>query len=298
MSEAGGTLPRVTENWPFLGVEAVRDGSVTNRLLRSLYVPVYPGVYAPKGVELAPQQRARAAWLWSRRRAVASGLSAAALLGCKWIEAANPAELTHTNRRNPTMLVVHTDALLPCERTTIDGIPTTTPARTAFDLGRRLPISKGVQRIDAVMNATRITVTDIERVAASHVGVRGVRTLRRILKLVDGGAQSPYESLTRLMLIDGGLPAPQTQLAVRDNYGFVVAYLDMGWREYRVGVEYDGAQHWTDSRQRRRDVERFADLEALGWLVIRVTSDMLRTPAAVVARVRAALARGVLGCAV
>ena len=64
----------------------------------------------------------------------------------------------------------------------------------------------------------------------------------------------------------------------------------MGWRESRVGVEYDGAHHWTDARQRRRDIERYADLEALGWTIIRVSSDMLRTPAAVIHRVRAAMA--------
>lgn len=292
-----GTLSRVTETWPFVGAEVVRDGVLTKRVLHSLYLPIYPGVYAPRGVDLTARQRARAAWLWSGRRAVVSGLSAAGLHGSKWVEPTRPAELVHTNRRSPAMLVVHTDALLPGEIVRVDGVPLTTPARTAFDLGRRLPTSSAVQRIDALMNATRLTVPDIERVAIGHPGVRGLRALRQTLQLVDGGAQSPYETLTRLMLIDGGLPAPETQLAVRDQYGSAVAYLDMGWREYRVGVEYDGAQHWSDRRQRRRDVERFADLEALGWAIVRVTSDMLRTPAAVVARVRAALDRGVLDCA-
>ena len=84
-------------------------------------------------------------------------------------------------------------------------------------------------------------------------------------------------------------PAPQTQVEVFDDYGHTVARLDMAWPEYRVAVEYDGAQHWTDARQRRRDIERLADLEALGWIVIRVSSDMLRTPAVIVQRVRAAL---------
>lgn len=297
MSVGAGTLPRMTESWPFIGAEALHDRAVTKRVLRSLYLPVYPGVYVPRGIDLTPKQRAHAAWLWSGRKAVVSGLSAAAMLGSKWVEPTNPAELVHTNRRNPTMLVVHTDELLPAEIVRVDGIPITTPARTAFDLGRRLPTNKGVQRIDALLNATRVTVADIERVATNHRGVRGLRTLRRVLELVDAGAESPYETLTRLMLVDGGLPAPQTQLVVRDGYGFAVAYLDMGWRDQRVGVEYDGAQHWTDPRQRRRDVERFAELAALGWVIIRVTSDMLRTPASVVARVRAALARGVLDCA-
>jgi very-short-patch-repair endonuclease len=283
-------LPRMTHDWPFLRTEAVTSGVLTDRLLHAHYVAAYPGVYVPRGIELSATMRARAAWLWSRRKGVLAGLSAATMLGTKWVEPANPAELIHRNRRSPDMLNVHSDMLLPAETTLVDGIAVTTAARTAFDIGRRTPVTQGVQRIDALMNATRVPLTDIERVIIAHPGVRGLDTLRRTLRLVDGGAESPYETLTRLMLVEAGLPRPQTQLPVLDEYGFAVAYLDMGWREYRVGVEYDGAQHWTDSRQRRRDIERFRDIEALGWSVVRVTSDMLRTPAAVIARVRATLA--------
>ena len=145
---------------------------------------------------------------------------------------------------------------------------------------------------DALMNATNLKVVDIEEVIAAHPGVRGLTTLRRTLALVDGGAESPYESLTRLTLVRAGLPAPETQLRVVDEFGFAVAYLDMGWRDRRVGVEFDGAQHWTDARQRRRDIERLSNLESLGWRIIRVSSDMLRTPAVIITRVRASLDAG------
>ena len=105
----------------------------------------------------------------------------------------------------------------------------TTAARTAFDLGRRLPMTAAVQRMDALMNATGLQAADVEKVIIEHPGVRGLAALRRVLPLVDGGAQSPYETLTRLILVRAGLPAPATQVPVVDEYGFVVAYLDMGW---------------------------------------------------------------------
>ena len=165
----------------------------------------------------------------------------------------------------------------------------TTPARTAFDLGRRLNLKDGVKRIDALMNATQLKVAEISQSSKAIRVCVGLAKLRKTLSLVDGGAESPYESLTRLMLVGAGLPRPQTQLPVLDEFGFVVAYLDMGWPEYRVGVEFDGAQHWTNARQRSRDVERRADLEALGWRIIHVSSDMLRTSAVLVGRVSAAL---------
>lgn len=280
------------DGWPFRGAEAVEAGALSARQLRKFYTAVYPGVYAPRAVELSPIQRARAGWLWSRRQGIVAGLSASAMLGSKWVEPTVPAELVHVNRRAPAMLTVHSDSLLPGEAIELDGMLVTTAARTAFDVGRRLPLTASVQRLDALMNATNLKVVDIEDVIAAHPGVRGLPTLRRTLALVDGGAESPYESLTRLTLVRAGLPAPETQIRVADEFGFAMAYLDMGWRDRRVGVEFDGAQHWTDARQRRRDIERLSDLESLGWRIIRVSSDMLRTPAVIIARVRAALGSG------
>ena len=279
----------MADDWPFRGAEAVASGALSQRQLKASYTAVYPGVYVPRWVELSAIQRARAAWLWSRRSGVVAGLSASAVLGAKWIEPTHPAEVVHSNRRAPDMLTVHTDALAAGETLSVDGMRVTTAARTAFDLGRRLPVTEAVQRVDALMNATGLAAGEIERVMDAHPRVRGRKTLRRALALVDGGAESPYETLTRLILVRAGLPAPPTQVPVIDGHGFVVAYVDMGWRDLRVAVEYDGAQHWTDPRQRRRDIERLADLDALGWIVIRVSSDMLRTPATVVARVRSAL---------
>lgn len=275
--------------WPFRGAEAVAAGILSVRQLRRDYVAVYPGVYAPRWVELSPIHEARAAWLWSRRRGVLAGLSAAALHGSKWIDGSEPAELSHANNRAPWTMSVYNDRLRPEEITEIDGMAVTTAARTAFDLGRRLPETEAVQRIDALMNATGLRRSEIEAAAAQRRGSHGIRALRSVLPLVDSGAESPYETLTRLMLVRAGLPAPLTQVEVVDEFGYPVARLDMAWPEKRVAVEYDGAQHWTDPAQRRRDIERLAALEALGWIVIRVSSDMLRTPAAAVQRVRSAL---------
>jgi hypothetical protein len=280
--------------WPFRAAEALGAGAISVRELRRLYSSVYPGVYAPRALELSASQRACAAWLWSRRQGAVAGMSAAALLGAKWIEPDLPAELVHTNRRAPSLLTVHSDELLAGETQTVAEMTVTTPERTAFDIGRRSALSAGVRRIDALMQATDVKVVDIETVIARHPRVRGLAQLRRTLRLVDGGAESPYESLTRLLLVRAGFPLPQTQLPVADRYGFVVGRIDMGWREYLVGVEFDGAQHWTDARQRTRDIDRLAKLQDLGWTIVRVTSGMVhRTPGAVIERVGAALqARG------
>ena len=109
--------------------------------------------------------------------------------------------------------------------------------------------------------------------------------MRAALELVDGGAESPQESRLRLILVGGGLPVPETQIEFRD----LRIRVDMGWREWKVAVEYDGVQHWSDRRQRSWDIERIELLEAAGWVVIRVSAEMMSRPHVIVDHVRAKL---------
>lgn len=263
--------------WPFRGAEALAAKAIPERAMRVLYEPVYPGVYVPYGIELTARQRAEAAWLWSRRRGVVAGNSAAALLGAKWVDRALDAELVHDNRKPPARIHVHTDTLAPGETVAVGGIGVTSVPRTAFDIGRRTASRlSAVQRLDALANAIGVQIDEVEAVIAGHPGARGLARLRRVLPLVDGGAESPQETRTRLVLIDAGLPRPETQIVVCDEYGGFVARVDMGYRDLRVGVEYDGPQHWTDPKQRQRDIDRHVALVALGWVIIRVSAELLR----------------------
>jgi very-short-patch-repair endonuclease len=103
---------------------------------------------------------------------------------------------------------------------------------------------------------------------------------------MDGGAQSPKETWLRLILIEAGLPRPATQIRVTD--GQFVAYLDMGWQEPMVALEYDGDHHRTDRWQDVSDIGRARVLDRLGWLVIKVIKE--DRPNVVVQRAREALA--------
>jgi very-short-patch-repair endonuclease len=276
--------------WPFRGAEAVAAGIVTPHQLRTEFESIHRNVYIPRGQELTPVTRAIAAWLWSGRTATVAGLSAAALHRAAWIDAWLPAELNRRSRDKTPGIILHSDALWDDETCVRDGIQITTPARTAFDLGRRKGLTNAVIRLDALVHATGLKVADVELLADRHRGARGLVQLRRVLPMVDGGAESPYETKTRLMLISSGLPRPQTQIEVRDDWGLVRARIDMGWEEWKVGVEFDGAHHWTDPAQRTYDIDRLAELEASGWIIIRVSADLLRyRPEVVVARILRAM---------
>jgi hypothetical protein len=118
---------------------------------------------------------------------------------------------------------------------------------------------------------------------------------------MDDGAESPQETRTRLVLIDAGLPRPRTQIVVYGNFsGRRFAKVDMGYEDFKVGVEYDGelgvpparraGGHWTDPQQHAYDIDRHAELLARGWVIIRASAEMLRwRPHVIVARVCAAL---------
>lgn len=200
---------------PFLGTEALAAGAVTRRQLARRYQAVYRNVYIPAGQELTAVTRAKAAWLWARRNATAAGLSASALHGSRWIGALESAELMRIGDAAPGILV-RRDRLPADEICVRMGIPATTAARTAFELGRRGTLTAA------------------------------------------------------------GFPRPETQIVVVDAYVAFVGRIDMGFREWKVGVEYDGPQHWTDPRQHARDIDRLAELAAQGWVVVRVSRDIVR----------------------
>ena len=148
----------------------------------------------------------------------------------------------------------------------------TTPARTAFDIGRSRPQHRAIPALDALMRATEVKPADILAVADARPGTRGIRRLRAAVELADGGAESPQETRVRRSRWELDYRSRKRRFEFCDRFGAVRIRVDMGWRQWRVAVEYDGVQHWTDSRQRSWDIDRIAILESMGWVVIRVSA--------------------------
>ncbi|MCV7078309.1 DUF559 domain-containing protein [Mycobacterium szulgai] len=274
---------------PFLGSEAIASGALTPYELRSRYVALHRDIYLPRAVELTPILRAKACWLRSRRRGILAGFSAAALHRAKWIDATLPAAIIDTNRRPATGVQVWEERIGDDEITLIDGIRVTTPPRTALDLARRCQLGLAVTAVDALMQATDLKLVEVELLMDRYAGRRGMKAARAALELVDGGAQSPKETWLRLLLRKAGFPPPQTQIAVRNVWGWAEAYLDMGWEEIKVAVEYDGDHHRSSRYQYAKDIRRLEKLEAMGWIVVRVIAE--DHPTDIIRRVHEARAR-------
>ena len=107
-----------------------------------------------------------------------------------------------------------TDRIADDEITRIAGLPVTTRVRTAFDLGRHLKRSAAYGPAGRADVDAAFSTDDVSMLMKRYGPYPGVRQLRELLPLVDGGAASPRESSLRLLLIDAGFPKPETQIPV------------------------------------------------------------------------------------
>ena len=275
----------------FVGSEAIARGALTEHELRRWYRPLFRDVYMPKSGVPSLRCRTTGAWLRTQRRGVVAGVAASALHGASWVDDDHVVEMISTSMRPQHGLIVRNVTLADDEITWACNLRVTTRVRTAFDLGRHLPRDEAIARLDALMRVQVFSIDDVLLLAKRYPGVRGLKSLRKVLPLVDGGADSPRETWMRLLYIDGGLPAPATQIPVCDRRGRLIRMLDMGWKEYMVASEYDGDRHQTDRTRYVRDMRVMRILRRMGWDVMQVIKE--DRPAEIVARAKAALmARG------
>ncbi|GMA25257.1 hypothetical protein GCM10025864_30160 [Luteimicrobium album] len=187
----------------------------------------------------------------------------------------------------------HGHALTSADRTDVDGVPVTSLERTVLDCLCSLPAERGLVIADSALRAGADLDSLRER-ADAWTGRRGIRVARKVLALADIEAESAGESRTRWQLAVGGLPRPVLAIPVETFLGW--RWVDLGWPELKVGIEFDGAIKYSgggygDPGRRLFEEKRRHDaLVEAGWILIRVTWADLAHPERLVARVRAALA--------
>ncbi len=130
-------------------------------------------VYIDTGAEVTAATRARAGWLWSRRSAVIAGRSAAAIHGSEWVDPDAPVELIYDNRHRLAGLRIFGDRLGDDEVLMLDGMPVTTPARTALDIGCRDSRVEATAAIDALIRATGLDPAEANMLARRYPRRRG-----------------------------------------------------------------------------------------------------------------------------
>lgn len=184
----------------------------------------------------------------------------------------------------------------------LSGVPVVDPVAAFFTCAHELTVGEATQVIDALISSAdtypglafvrpATTLGEIRSRMLAWGRFPGCGTVRAALPLAREGVESPKETETRLLLVASGLPEPVVQFEVRED-GRLIARVDLAYPELRIAIEYEGDGHRTDRRQWRIDIRRQRELEARGWIVIRLTEADLGTGSdALIASVRQAIAR-------
>ena len=182
----------------------------------------------------------------------------------------------------------------PTELVTIAGVPITTAPRTWCDLASVLELPDLVAAGDQLIGWRRPTCT--RAALASAVDAFGRRRGRALLDtalpLLSERSESPQESILRVAAITAGLPPVLPNVDLVDENGRFVARVDLLFADYPIVLEYEGDHH-RDKSQWRRDMTRIAEIESLGYTVIRVNADDLADVGGLIRRIERQLrARG------
>jgi len=263
---------------------AVRTGAVV-RLRRGVYTSVErPG----------PVEHAIAA-AKAHPGAVVSHRSAALLLGLPLV-GPRPEfpELTVQPREpaNTHQVRSFRATLRPEDVVSVRAVAATSPARTLVDVARHGPLTTAVALGDAALHAgtTADEVDDVLRFCWSWPRIRRAQ---RAARLLDPLAESPLESLSRLILRSPAVPRPVTQQVICTRSGRFVARTDFYWEEPGVVGEADGGSKYESLAVLLAEKRRQEQLESLGLIVVRWGwSDVRQRPRDLIRRIEAALERG------
>jgi very-short-patch-repair endonuclease len=148
----------------------------------------------------------------------------------------------------------------------VDGIPITTPTRTALDLLRYLPPHLGLGAADAMAHLGLFSVTALSELADECRYGRNIRRARQLASYCEPAAESFGESWLRLRILDAGFPRPDAQVQLGREFR-----LDLGYLDRRLGIEYDGMEFHSAPADRRHDESRRARIrDEYGWTVLAV----------------------------
>jgi very-short-patch-repair endonuclease len=299
-------------------LERCTPAQVATFLRTGVWQSPWPGVLADAGFVLDPGQRAHAAVLASggegqpfpvpghprraRVHTVAIGRTAARCWQLPLIDDDDPATGACEHLLDDVCVpqhvrpVRHTDAEgrrheLRRHRATFGpgevvqhpcGVFVSSPARTVLDCAVLLPLAAAVCVVDAALQRELVRADVLAAGLSTRRRHPHSRRLAEVLRLADGRAESPGETLTRLLLLPV-LPGLEPQVRLRDR-GRIVARFDLADPSLRLAVEHDGRRG--HEGRAADDQRRDAVSSRLGWTTERVTwFDVRRRQAATVARV-------------
>jgi very-short-patch-repair endonuclease len=266
---------------------------VRHRLEAGRHVLLRPGVVAPAGAPPTWLQIAMAATLAAGEGAVLSHASAAALRDLS-VRDGEQIEISNVRARQHRLagITAHRFVVLEPDRTTYQGIPVTTVARTIVDLSGRLGADALGRLLDEALRRRLVTIDSVVECLGRLAPAPGRRPSVVERVLAQRGADfdpghSAFESRVLRALAAGGLPRPVVQ------HRLTVAgrryRIDLAYPSERIAIELDGYEHHAGRSAFDADRARGNDIVGEGYALLRFTWAM--SDEAIVAAVAAALRR-------
>ena len=280
------------ETKPFTRGDAVAAGLPPSILRTSRFRRIFRGVYIADRVPDSPFVRIEAALVLHPPTAFASHVSAARIFRLPVPDSpdVHVTVFEPKDRRRRAGVVPHVTTT-PAHVVTWKGVRVSAPFQTFVELAVILSLVDLVVVGDAFLRVFDVTaerlVEECER-ADGHFAAAARAAAGYVRDEVD----SPMESRLRMLIVLAGLPEPDVNHKIRNEYGDVVMRFDLSYPALKLAVEYDGRQHADDPKQWNRDLERREELDDEEWRIIVVTSKgIYREPARTIERVRNALVK-------
>ena len=275
-------LPDDLAGHPFTVRAAEAAGISRKRLQASDLVAPSRGLRVPANREIDLAEYA-AAVLATTPDGWISHVSAAQLYGL-WLPArlVTPGRLDvcrDTRRWEPRRRGVrgHTARITGAEIGELDGVRIVTRPRCWFDLLPMLRREEGVIIGDQLVRMPRPRIedrahpwaesADLEQILALNEWRPGVVLGREALGLIRRGSDSPMETRLRLAIIGAGLAEPELQLRLDPDDPYSPE-ADLGYRAYRIALDYEGSHHLSREQQ-SRDIARDETWTRARWRHLR-----------------------------
>lgn len=167
-------------------------------------------------------------------------------------------------------------------RSVVDGVPCTSLARTVVDVARVSSLRGAVVIGDGALRR-RSSLAELSAMVEECAAWSDVGKVRRALRLMDGRAESPLESVSRVIIHERNVPPPQLQVWL--DVGGSAYRVDFFWPHKRLIGEADGLDKYADPSTLREEKLRQERLERAGFIVVRWTfRDILYDTDATIAR--------------
>lgn len=196
---------------------------------------------------------------------------------------------TSGRARSDRSIQIHRTVLPTEEVVEVLGLRVTAPARAIVETACTSSYEVGVVLSDAALRARLVTPDELAQMANHLKHWPGSPAAKAAAAFADGTSESVGESRLRVLLANEGLPAPRTQVEIRDAAGLLLGRVDFLLAGHLI-VEFDGAVKYENSKALVLEKWREDRLREEGYAFARIGWTDLDTPAKTAARIRHLLA--------